>query len=79
MRFNFGSATLAAISLLAVVTAAPAEKVERQSTVRIMALGDSITGSPVRDLDLSLLKYSTDPIEGLLACLPLAKASTSRN
>ncbi|KAJ4369602.1 hypothetical protein N0V83_005364 [Neocucurbitaria cava] len=46
MRFNFGSATLAALALLAVVTAAPAEIAERQSTVKIMALGDSITGSP---------------------------------
>ncbi|KAH7371949.1 SGNH hydrolase-type esterase domain-containing protein [Pyrenochaeta sp. MPI-SDFR-AT-0127] len=46
MHFTFGSAILAALSLTAVVKAAPAELAERQSTVRIMALGDSITGSP---------------------------------
>ncbi|KAL6702896.1 hypothetical protein ACN47E_000858 [Coniothyrium glycines] len=46
MRFTLGSAALAAIYLAAAVTAAPTELAERQSTVRIMALGDSITGSP---------------------------------
>ncbi|KAF1844953.1 carbohydrate esterase family 3 protein [Cucurbitaria berberidis CBS 394.84] len=46
MRINFSSAALAALSLAATVTAAPAELVKRQSTVKIMALGDSITGSP---------------------------------
>ncbi|CAO2648236.1 Nn.00g075030.m01.CDS01 [Neocucurbitaria sp. VM-36] len=46
MRFNLGSATLTALSVLSVVTAAPAQLAERQSTVKIMALGDSITGSP---------------------------------
>jgi hypothetical protein len=47
MRFSVGSALVAALSLTAVVSAGPAYLAERQSTVKIMALGDSITGSPV--------------------------------
>lgn len=47
MLFNFFLTVCAALSLTTAVAAAPAELAERQSTVRIMALGDSITGSPV--------------------------------
>jgi hypothetical protein len=43
------SAIALALSLAAVGAAAPADLAERLSTVRIMALGDSITGSPVRN------------------------------
>lgn len=48
MRFTLTSAVVAALSLAAAVAAAPAELAERQSVVKIMPLGDSITGSPVR-------------------------------
>lgn len=48
MRLNIFSAVLAALSSMAAGIAAPAEFAERQSTVRVMPLGDSITGSPVR-------------------------------
>jgi hypothetical protein len=48
MVFNFTSAVWAALSLMMAVAAAPARLAERQSPVKIMALGDSITGSPVR-------------------------------
>jgi hypothetical protein len=50
MFFNFTSTVWAALSIMMVVAAAPAELAERQSPVKIMALGDSITGSPVRSL-----------------------------
>ncbi|KAK7177881.1 cellulose-binding family ii [Paraphaeosphaeria sporulosa] len=46
MRFIITSAALPTLCLVTAVTAASANLVERQSTVRIMALGDSITGSP---------------------------------
>ncbi|KAH7110848.1 SGNH hydrolase-type esterase domain-containing protein [Dendryphion nanum] len=46
MRPNLNSAVLAALSIILVAAAAPAELAERQSPVKIMALGDSITGSP---------------------------------
>jgi hypothetical protein len=50
MLFNFISPVLATLSLMMAVAAAPTELAERQSPVKIMALGDSITGSPVRTL-----------------------------
>lgn len=53
MLFNFTSAVWAALSLMMAVAAAPAELAERQSPVKIMPLGDSITGSPVRILTSS--------------------------
>ncbi|KAF2028011.1 SGNH hydrolase [Setomelanomma holmii] len=46
MHLTVQSAIVAALFLTAAVTAAPATLAERQSTVKIMALGDSITGSP---------------------------------
>jgi hypothetical protein len=48
--FNFTSSVWAALPLMMAVTAIPVELAERQSTVKIMPLGDSITGSPVRSL-----------------------------
>jgi hypothetical protein len=48
MHITFASTFLAVLSVTAIVVAAPTELASRQSTVRIMALGDSITGSPVR-------------------------------
>jgi hypothetical protein len=50
MLFNFPSVVWAALSIMMMVSAAPVELAERQSPVKIMALGDSITGSPVRGL-----------------------------
>jgi hypothetical protein len=50
MLFNFTSAVWAALSLMMAVAAAPVGLAERQSPVKIMPLGDSITGSPVRIL-----------------------------
>lgn len=47
MHFSFTSALVAVLSLTTAGLAAPAELSERQSTVKIMPLGDSITGSPV--------------------------------
>ncbi|CAN9411422.1 unnamed protein product [Alternaria alternata] len=46
MHITFASTFLAVLSVTAIVVAAPTELASRQSTVRIMALGDSITGSP---------------------------------
>ena len=48
MRFTMKLAALTTLCLMAAVIAAPTDLTERQSTIRIMALGDSITGSPVR-------------------------------
>jgi hypothetical protein len=50
MLFHFTSTVWAALSLMMAVAAAPVELAERQSIVKIMPLGDSITGSPVRSL-----------------------------
>ena len=47
MHITFASTFLAVLSVTAIVVAAPTELASRQSTVRIMALVDSITGSPV--------------------------------
>lgn len=46
MRFILASAMVAALT--STVLAVPTDMIERQSTVRITALGDSITGSPVQ-------------------------------
>jgi hypothetical protein len=50
MLFNFILPVWATLSLMMAVAAAPTELAQRQSLVKIMALGDSITGSPVRSL-----------------------------
>ena len=47
MLLHFSSAMLAALFVTTPATAAPAELAELQSVVKIMPLGDSITGSPV--------------------------------
>jgi hypothetical protein len=79
MLVNFPPAVWAALSLMMVVAAAPTELAHRQSQVKIMALGDSITGSPVRSLISAAYNIGkTDPAKGLLARLPLAEAPTSR-
>jgi len=78
MLFDFAPAVWAVLSLMMAVAAAPAELAERQSSVKIMALGDSITGSPVRNLISADCNTGTDPAKGLLARLPLAEAPTSR-
>ncbi|KAI4649774.1 uncharacterized protein J4E79_009619 [Alternaria viburni] len=46
MRVTIRSAWLAIAALAAAASATPMELTNRQSTVKIMALGDSITGSP---------------------------------
>lgn len=50
MRSLLTSFFILVLALAVVVIAIPAELAERQSIVKIMALGDSITGSPVRSL-----------------------------
>jgi len=50
MRVTIRSAWLAFAALAVAASATPTELTNRQSTVKIMALGDSITGSPVRIL-----------------------------
>jgi len=47
MRVTIRSAWLAIAALAVAASATPMELAKRQSTVKIMALGDSITGSPV--------------------------------
>lgn len=47
MRSVLGSAFMALLLLPSAATALPGGLTERQSNVKIMALGDSITGSPV--------------------------------
>ncbi|KAI4911281.1 uncharacterized protein J4E92_010337 [Alternaria infectoria] len=46
MRVTIPSASLAIAALAVAASATPIELTNRQSTVKIMALGDSITGSP---------------------------------
>lgn len=80
MQFSLASALLGCLVLTASVCAAPTEVSPRQSTVRIMALGDSITGSPVSTyLDLRLKHLPgammTDDSVGLLESISLAEAA----
>lgn len=47
MLFTSKSAAVALLALASYVSATPVELMERQSTVKIMPFGDSITGGPV--------------------------------
>jgi hypothetical protein len=79
MLFNFTSVVWVALALMMAVTVASNELTERQSPVKIMALGDSITGSPVCILmSADCYTVKTDLAKGLLARFALAEASTSR-
>jgi hypothetical protein len=69
MHLTSSPALLAAVSCTVVVVAAPADLTPRQSTVRIMALGDSITGSPVRNQRLHLRDISDNNKGGWRAYL----------
>ena len=76
MQFGKVSVAFVSICLVVVGNASPAVLIDRQSTVRIMALGDSITGSPVGS-PLVMKKMELTSFKGLLARLLVAKTSAS--